>query len=99
MTTIDCRATTSAPNAFTKRAIANFATRTVEKVATFIQAFKNRRAMYQLGVLSDIELADIGLRRSDLFVALESPATVDPAIRLSRLAAGNIREAAARYVN
>ena len=94
MTTIDCRETTSAPTAIT-----NFATRTVEKVAALFQAFKNRREMYQLGEMSDIELADIGLRRSDLFVALDSPATVDPTIRLSRLAAGNIREAAARCVN
>lgn len=94
MTTIDCRETHSAPHA-----ISNFATRTVEKVAALFQAFKNRRAIYQLGEMSDIELADIGLRRSDLFFALESPATVDPTIRLSRLAAGNIREAAARCVS
>ncbi len=98
MTTIDCRETTSAPTS-APTAIANFAARTVEKVVALFQAFKNRREMYQLGEMSDIELADIGLRRSDLFVALDSPATVDPTIRLSRLAAGNIREAAARCVN
>ena len=94
MTTIDCRETTSAPTAIT-----NFATRTVEKVAAVFQAFKNRREMYRLGEMSDLELADIGLRRADLFVAMDAPATVDPTVRLSRLAAGNIREAAARCVN
>ena len=94
MTTIDCRETTSAPSA-----TANFSTRTVEKVAALVQAFKNRRAMYHLGEMSDIELADIGLRRSDLFVALDGPVSVDPTIRLSRIAAVNIREAAACCVN
>lgn len=98
MTTIDCRETHSAPIS-APRAISNFVTRTVEKAAALFQAFKNRREMYHLGELSDIELADIGLRRSDLFVALDAPATVDPTTRLTRLAAGNIREAAARCIN
>jgi hypothetical protein len=46
--------------------------------------------------MTDVELADIGLTRTDLHVAVRSPLGVDPTIRLGSLAAG--REDAARRV-
>ena len=45
------------------------------------RAFKNRR-VYRLGELSDAELADIGLTRADLHVAVASPFAVDPTASL-----------------
>jgi len=47
-------------------------------------AWKNRRAFYRLGELSDTQLADIGLRRSDLAVAVAHG--MDPTAQLSRMA-------------
>jgi uncharacterized protein YjiS (DUF1127 family) len=70
--------------------------RVLESAFAFARAVKNRREIYRLGAMTDIELADIGLTRTDLHVAVRLPLGVDPTIRLGSLAAG--REDAARQV-
>lgn len=50
------------------------------------RALSNRRAMRRLGELSDHDLADIGLRRSDLAAARGLPLTSDPTCFLARRA-------------
>lgn len=62
------------------------ATRVVTSIAAFFRAWKNRRAFYCLGDLSDAELADIGLTRSDLDVAIDGPFGSDPTVKLRSLA-------------
>ncbi len=47
------------------------ASRVVTALKSFVRAWKNRRAFYRLGELSDAQLADIGLTRTDLKVAIE----------------------------
>lgn len=61
-------------------------TRAVNAVSTFYRAWKNRREFYHLGNMSDAELADIGLTRADLHVAVRSPFDFDPTAQLSALA-------------
>jgi uncharacterized protein YjiS (DUF1127 family) len=61
-------------------------TRVVAGLGNLFRAWKNRRHVNRLGDLSDHELADIGLMRSDLAVVLRSPIGVDPTSRLSRMA-------------
>lgn len=63
-----------------------FAARFVSGVVNFLRAIKNRRQFYRLGEMSDAELADIGLVRTDLFVALQSPFGTDPTVKLGALA-------------
>jgi uncharacterized protein YjiS (DUF1127 family) len=58
--------------------------------ADLLRAWKNRRAFYRLGELSDAELADIGLTRSDLHVAIAAPFASDPTARLRDMAAERI---------
>lgn len=70
---------------------AAFATRAVIAVANLLRAWKNRRAVYRLGELSDFELADIGLTRSDLSVAVALPFSADPTVHLGSLAEARIR--------
>ena len=48
------------------------------KVAGFLRSIRNRHEMYQLGQMSDVDLADIGQRRGDLFAVSENPLGVDP---------------------
>ncbi len=64
------------------------------KVAALFRAVRNRREMYHLGQMSDVELADIGLRRGDLFEVAEAPLTIDPTGRLSAIAADRTRQRA-----
>lgn len=45
-------------------------------------AYRNRREFYRLGELSDAELADIGLTRADLHVAVGHPFGIDPTASL-----------------
>jgi uncharacterized protein YjiS (DUF1127 family) len=73
---------TAAPAGRTARTVA----RLMRGVAALYRAYKNRRAFYRLGELSDAELADIGLSRSDLHVAFSVPLSVDPTVRLRVLA-------------
>jgi uncharacterized protein YjiS (DUF1127 family) len=75
--------------------------RLVNTVAALYRAWKNRREVYRLGELSDFELADIGLTRSDLHIAISSPFGTDPtALLRSRAQARTLGlEDAARRIN
>ena len=63
---------------------------TVVRVAsgfrTLLRTVVNRRKGNGLYDLSDHQLADIGLTRTDLVVAMRSPLGVDPTAELSRFA-------------
>jgi len=74
-------------------------TRVVNLVRNAVKAYRNRRAVYHLGEMTDTELADIGLRRSDLYVAYRSPFGVDPTERLGVIAEARADEALARQVS
>jgi uncharacterized protein YjiS (DUF1127 family) len=52
-----------------------------------VRSIRNRREIERLGAMSDAELADIGLRRTDLHVALRSPFGIDPTASLRSMAA------------
>ncbi len=67
------------------------ATRVIVAVANFYRAWKNRRAFYRLGEMSDAELADIGLTRSDLHVAIDVPFGSDPTVRLRSIASARAK--------
>jgi uncharacterized protein YjiS (DUF1127 family) len=62
------------------------ATRVANGVTNFYRAWKNRRAFYRLGEMTDAELADIGLTRADLHVAIDVPFGSDPTVRLRSIA-------------
>ncbi len=66
--------------------------RAVNAVANFLRAWKNRREFYRLGEMSDTELADIGLTRSDLTVVVDLPFGSDPTSHLGALAEARLRE-------
>ena len=68
----------------------------LQRFFAFGRALKNRREIYRLGAMTDIELADIGLTRSDLHVAVRSPLGIDPTARLGSIASA--REDAARQI-
>jgi uncharacterized protein YjiS (DUF1127 family) len=68
------------------------ATRVAIAIANAYRAWKNRRAFYRLGEMSDTELADIGLTRADLHVAIDVPFGRDPTVKL-RAIAGDRAEA------
>lgn len=72
----------------------------VNRVASFLRAWKNRREIYRLGEMSDAQLADIGLVRSDLHVAWRATAGVDPTATLGAISEARLRatERAARRV-
>lgn len=78
----------ASPPAFTARVMA--------MVVRNYRAWKNRRAFYRLGDLTDIELADIGLRRSDLNVAIDLAGGGDPTTRLGTLVRARARDLDAR---
>ncbi|MGB3834332.1 MAG: DUF1127 domain-containing protein [Mesorhizobium sp.] len=71
------------------------ATRVLAAAAGFWRAWKNRRAFYRLGEMSDAELADIGLTRADLHVAVV-PFGGDPTERLGPIAAERAQRSVAR---
>lgn len=58
------------------------AMRIVDYTADLLRAWKNRRAFYRLGEMTDAELADVGLTRGDLYVAVDLPFASDPTVRL-----------------
>ena len=66
--------------------------RAVSAVSNFLRAWKNRREFYHLGQMSDTELADIGLTRSDLSVAIDLPFGSDPTSHLGSVAEARLRE-------
>lgn len=61
----------------------NVVSRVAIALANAWTAFRNRREIYRLGELSDTELADIGLTRADLHVAVDYPFGVDPTASLN----------------
>ena len=61
-------------------------------VSNFLRAWKNRREFYHLGQMSDAELADIGLTRSDLNVVVDLPFGSDPTVHLGALADARQRD-------
>lgn len=75
--------------------------RAAQVLATAYRAWKNRREIYRLGEMSDFELADIGLTRSDLHVAISSPFGTDPTTLLRNRVRERVLglEEAARRVN
>ncbi len=78
MTTLDHFSSTSR---FATRP--NLVMRVVTGLWNSYKALQNRRAFYRLGELSDSELADIGLTRADLHVAVGHPFAGDPTSALS----------------
>lgn len=74
--------------------------RATNAVAAILRAWKNRREVYRLGEMTDWELADIGLTRADLHVAIRAPMTADPTVILGSAAEARAfaAEAAARRV-
>lgn len=81
------------------------AARVFENLAQRYRIWKNRRAVYQLGLLSEWELSDIGLTRCDLHVAWREPFGADPTVTLGAIAEArakaelrSARESAARLV-
>jgi uncharacterized protein YjiS (DUF1127 family) len=81
MTTYDFATETS--RATSRPAVA---TRVANAIASVYRAWKNRRAFYRLGEMSDAELADIGLTRADLHVAIDVPFGRDPTVKLRSIA-------------
>ncbi len=71
--------------------------RVVQWAAAYARAVKNRREIYRLGAMTDVELSDIGLTRTDLHIAVRSPFGVDPTVCLGAFAAdrANARKNAA----
>ena len=68
----------------------------VNAVVNFLRAWKNRRAFYRLGEMSDSQLADIGLTRADLNVVVGLPFSADPTAHLGSMAEARRIESLAR---
>ncbi len=66
--------------------------RVVNVLVAVFTAWKNRRDFYRLGEMSETELADIGLTRSDLNVVVDLPFGRDPTIYLGSIAEARRRE-------
>lgn len=62
-----------------------FAARVIGALSNLYRTWKNRRQFYRLGEMSDAELADIGLVRSDLHFVVDLPFGVDPTTRLNSI--------------
>ncbi|MCM5559123.1 DUF1127 domain-containing protein [Pleomorphomonas sp. JP5] len=60
-----------------------------ERTASVAKIMVNRWMAKQLCDFTDHELADIGLTRYDLRVALDGPLHADPSLRLAAIARGN----------
>lgn len=69
-------------------------TRVAGGIAAWFRAWQNRRAFYRLGEMTDTELADIGLTRGDLHVAIAVPFGSDPTVKLHTLASQRAATAA-----
>lgn len=70
---------------------ASFHVRAARAVAQAWKAWRNRREFYRLGEMSDAELADIGLTRTDLSVVVGLPFGADPTAHLGAIAHSRIR--------
>lgn len=88
----------SDPYSATRPTIVN---RVANWAANAFTAWKNRRAFYHLGEMSDVELHDIGLVRGDLAVPMDLPLGYDPTAHLGKVARQRINrmEKLARQVN
>lgn len=75
-----------------------WAVRALNAVSAYYRSWKNRREFMRLGEMSDAELADIGLRRTDLHAAVGLPFGMDPTARLNAMVQERFEEAAARSV-
>jgi uncharacterized protein YjiS (DUF1127 family) len=77
------------------------AVRVVNVIRNVYTAWKNRRDFYRLGEMSDTQLADIGLARSDLNVVVDLRFGSDPTVYLGSIAEARRREieACARQVS
>lgn len=73
-------------------AVVGTAVTIVEKAGNYYRSWSNRRELYRLSELNDRELSDIGLSRSDLFIARDLPASIDPTARLGAFAERNCRK-------
>lgn len=62
-----------------------FAARVIGALSNLYRTWKNRRQFYRLGEMSDAELADIGLVRSDLHFVVDLPFGVDPTTQLNSI--------------
>ena len=84
MTTVDLRGVSISPTIYSARQAA-------KKVAHFLlwplRALEARRTLGQLGAMSDCELADLGLCRSDVANAAAGPADADPGLALNKVRA------------
>lgn len=63
-----------------------FVNRASNWVSQAFTAWKNRRAFYRLGEMTDVELHDIGLTRGDLAIPSDFPLTYDPTAGLGKVA-------------
>ncbi|MDH6230296.1 uncharacterized protein YjiS (DUF1127 family) [Mesorhizobium soli] len=63
-----------------------FAARVMNIVTNTYRIWKNRRDFYRLGEMTDAELADIGLTRSDLYGVSDLSFGSDPTRRLGSIA-------------
>lgn len=82
MTALDHRTAAIAAETRTVAAV----TRMADGLRALFRAISNRREVGNLAQLSDHHLADIGLTRTDLAVALRTPIDVDPTVRLDVMA-------------
>ena len=55
------------------------------------KAWRNRREFYRLGEMSDAELSDIGLTRTDLHAVVGLPLGDDPTAHLGAIAHSRVR--------
>ena len=62
-----------------------YAARALGLAANLYRSWKNRRQFYRLREMSDAELADIGLVRSDLHFIVDLPFGADPTARLNSI--------------
>jgi uncharacterized protein YjiS (DUF1127 family) len=78
----------------------NLVVRALRAVFNIYRAFRNRREFYRLGEFSDAQLADIGLTRADLHVAVARPFAGDPTVSLNAMVRRRLEDemAAAREV-
>jgi uncharacterized protein YjiS (DUF1127 family) len=63
-----------------------FAARVMNFVTNTYRIWQNRRDFYRLGEMTDAELADIGLTRSDLYGVTDLSFGADPTRRLGSIA-------------
>lgn len=76
-----------------------WAVRAVNSITSFYRSWKNRREFMRLGEMTDAELADIGLRRTDLHAAVGLPFGADPTARLNAIVHRRHQETASRQAH